>query len=180
MNPRELVDHIRSGPVKLVLYKPFRFHPRTPSSPREFNEFLQVLQSSETIRDVTCLSQLSLSISEEQWVLLVRTIGRIKDIQHLEFSCKPGSRDDFHPFQAVADAVNNAHSLCKLNVLTLRSFPRDDLSELTALANTLRKHTALQAFNWFDYTSRRAPRDLPWILCSGHCQLVPTSGRLSS
>jgi hypothetical protein len=159
MNPRELVDHIRSGPASLVLEGPLRFHRQTSSNPCDFNEFLQALQSSEMIRDVTCKSQLSLSISEDQWVLLVRTIGRIQDIQYLEFSCKPGSRD-FHPFQAVADAVNNAHSLCKLNVLTPGSLPRDDLSGLTALANALRKHTSLQEFNWFDYTSRQAPRDL--------------------
>jgi hypothetical protein len=48
MNPRELVDHIRSGPTKLVLGKPLRFRRRTRSNPCDFNEFLQALRSSET------------------------------------------------------------------------------------------------------------------------------------
>jgi hypothetical protein len=49
MNPRELVDHIRSGPAELVLDKPLRFRRRTRSNPCDFNEFLQALHSSETI-----------------------------------------------------------------------------------------------------------------------------------
>jgi hypothetical protein len=128
------------------------------ANPCDFNEFLQALQSSETIRAVTCKSQVRLRISEYQWVLLVRTLGRIKDIQHLEFFCQPGSRD-FYPFQGVADAVKNAHSLCKLTVLTylgsLNSYP----SGLIALANALREHTALQEFTWKGCDSRRGPRD---------------------
>jgi hypothetical protein len=87
-----------------------RFHRRTRSNPCDFNEFLQALQSSETIRDVKCCSQLDLGIAEDEWVLLVKTIGRIRDVRYLNFSCTHGSRD-FHPFQAVADAVNSAHSL---------------------------------------------------------------------
>jgi hypothetical protein len=50
MNPRELVDHIRSGPAELVLSKPLRFRRRTRSNPCDFSEFLQALQSTETIR----------------------------------------------------------------------------------------------------------------------------------
>jgi hypothetical protein len=49
MNPRELVDHIRNGPAKLVLDEPLRFRRRTRSNPCDFNEFIQALQSSETI-----------------------------------------------------------------------------------------------------------------------------------
>jgi hypothetical protein len=115
--------------------------------------------SSETIRIVICISQLLLRIPEDQWILLVRTIGRIQDIQYLEVYCTPGSRD-FQPLQAVADAVNNAHSLCILKVVTtFESFPRKPFGLIT-LANALRKHTALQEFTWRDYASRRAPRDL--------------------
>jgi hypothetical protein len=54
MNPRELVDHIRSGPANVVLNKPLRFRRRTRSNPCDLNEFLQALQSSETIRAVNC------------------------------------------------------------------------------------------------------------------------------
>jgi hypothetical protein len=45
-----------------------------------------------------------LEVSEDEWVLLVKTLGRIKGIKELSFSCQAGSRA-FHPFQAVAEAV---------------------------------------------------------------------------
>jgi hypothetical protein len=157
MNPRE----IRSGPAKLVLDKPLRFRRRTRSNPCDFNEFLQALQSSETIRTVTCKSHVLLSIAEYQWVLLVKALGRIQDIQHLRLQCSHGSRD-FHPLQAVADAVNNADSLFNLRVAVVTTIgsSASDLSGLIALANALREHTALQEFAWFDYVSWRGPRDL--------------------
>jgi hypothetical protein len=108
MNPRELVDRIRSGPAELVLRKPLRFRRRTRSNPCDFNEFLQALQSSETIRNVDCGDHMQLSITEHEWVLLVKTLGSIKGIDEITLRCIDGSHD-FHPFQAVADAVNNAH-----------------------------------------------------------------------
>ncbi len=95
MNPRELVDHIRSGPAKLVLDEPLRFRRRTRSNPCDFNEFIQALRSSETIRDVECSSHRRLGITEDEWVLLVKTIGRIKDIQNMRFSYSYSPRD-FH------------------------------------------------------------------------------------
>jgi hypothetical protein len=154
MNPRELVDHIRSGPAELVLDEPLRFRRRTRSNPCDFNEFLQALHSSETIRFVRCGSQLNLGITEEEWVLLVKTLGRIRYIHMLTLWCSAGSRD-FHPFQAVADAVNNARLLRKLVIAILEddTFPRDPPG-LTALANTLREHTALQRFGWVDGAPR--------------------------
>jgi hypothetical protein len=75
MSPRELVDHIYSGPAELVLDKPLRFRRRTRSNPCDFNEFLQALQSSETIRNFSCFSQLALGIIEDEWVLLVKALG---------------------------------------------------------------------------------------------------------
>jgi hypothetical protein len=91
--------------------------------------------------------------TEDEWVLLVKTLGSIKGIQHFELWCRAGSRD-FYPFQAVADAVKNAQSLCKLEiVLQDGTFPRDP-SGLTVLANALREHTALQEFGWVDICSR--------------------------
>jgi hypothetical protein len=155
MNPRELVDHIQSGPAELVLDKPLRFRRRTRTNSCGFNEFLQALQTSETIRTVNCESYQELGISKDAWVLLVKMLGSIKDIQQfeLEIFCAAGSRY-FDPFQAVADAVNNAKSLRKLVIgLERETFPRD-LSGLTALANALREHTALQEFFWFDFDSR--------------------------
>jgi hypothetical protein len=153
MNPRELVDHIHSGPANLVLDKPLRFRRRTRSNPCDFNEFLQALQSSETIRYIDCESYHTLGISEDEWVLLVKTLGTIRDIQRLDFFCKDASRD-FHPLQAVADAVNNAQSLLKLFVVQEReTFPRDP-SGMIALANALREHTALEEFGCVDFCSR--------------------------
>jgi hypothetical protein len=161
MNPRELVDHIHSGPAELVLDKPLPFRRLTHSNLCDFKEFLQALQSSETIRTVRCGSHREFNISENEWVLLAKALGCIKDIQHLDFFCEPGSRD-FNPYhQAVADAVNNAHSLCKLFVVThFGSFPSEPSSGLIALANALRELPALQEFIWFDFGSRQAPRDL--------------------
>ena len=69
MNAHELVDLIRSGPAQLMLDEPLRFRRRTRSNPCDFNEFLQALQSSETIQRVKCESHTELGISEDQWVL---------------------------------------------------------------------------------------------------------------
>jgi hypothetical protein len=153
MNPRELVDHIRSGPEKLVLNKPLRFRRRTRSNPCDFNEFLQALQSSVTIRTVQCGTPLELGLTEDEWVLLLKTTGRIRDIQNLTLGCSAGSRH-FRPFQAVADAVENAQSLCRLEIrLEGETFPGDP-SGLIALANALQEHTTLQEFMWGDVCSR--------------------------
>jgi hypothetical protein len=95
----------------------------------------------------------TLGYHRDEWVLLVKALGVIRDIQHLEFTCIPGSRG-FHSFQAVAEAVNSAQSLRKLRVGTVgTTFPRYP-SGLTALANALREHTALQEFIWGDLYSR--------------------------
>jgi hypothetical protein len=132
MNPRELAGHIRSGPAKLVLNEPLRCRRRTRSNPCDCNEFLQALQSTETIRAVRCASHIELGISEDEWILLLKTLGSIKEIKHLALNCESGSHN-FHPFQAVADAVNNTHSLHVLMVGVFDdSFPRDS-SGLTAL-----------------------------------------------
>jgi hypothetical protein len=152
MNPRELVDHIRSGPVELLLDAPLRFRRRTRSNPCDLNEFLQALRSSETIQTAVCSSLLDLGISENEWVLLVKTLGSIKCIDDLTFWCEAGSRD-YHHFQAIADAVDSAHSLRKLAIeIYGDTFPMDP-SGVNALANALREHTGLQEFTWFDSCS---------------------------
>jgi hypothetical protein len=125
------------------------------------NKSLYTVRSSETIRTVTCWSHADLGITEDEWVLLVKTLGSIKGINNLELFCAHGSRD-FHPFQAIADAVNNAPSLCELEFrMHDESFPRDP-SGMIALANALREHTALQDLAWYDFADRQevAPRDL--------------------
>jgi hypothetical protein len=154
MNSRELlVDHVRSGPSELVLYDPLRFRRRTRSNPCDFNEFLQALQSSETIRDITCGSHQELGIAEDEWVLLVKAIGRIKGIDDLKLHCTPGSRD-FQPFQAVACAVKNAQSLRKLRVVVEGETFLSDQSGLIALTSALRGHTTLHTFVWAEFGSR--------------------------
>jgi hypothetical protein len=151
MNPRELVDHIRSGPAELELLEPLRF--RRPN-PYDFNDFLLALRSSETIRTAWCLSHRELRITEDEWVLLVKTLGSIKGIKKLQLWCKAGSRD-FHPFQAFADAVSNAHSLCCLELFPKgETFPRDP-SGMDALANALLEHKALRDFRWDEYYGSR-------------------------
>jgi hypothetical protein len=157
MDSRELVDHIHSGPVDVELKKLLRFRRRTyfngHFNPCDFDKFLQALQSSETIRSVHCGWHQTLGITEEEWALLVKTTGRIRDIQNLTLCCRAGSRE-FCPFQAVADAVTNAHILCKVIIcLDGQTFPGHS-SGLTALANALREHTALREFAWFDCVFR--------------------------
>jgi hypothetical protein len=87
-------------------------------------------------------------------VHLVKTLGRIKGIQHLELKYVHGSLD-FHPCQVVADAVlNSAHSLLTtLQVLVLRDPRYVDQSGIVALANALRQHMAFQEFSWYDFCS---------------------------
>jgi hypothetical protein len=119
MDSRELVDQIRSGPAELVLDKPIHFRRRRcfngRFNPCDFDKFLQALQSSETIRTFYCGSHRELGISEDEWVLLVKALGRIRDIQTLCLCCRAGSRD-LCPFQAFADALKNARSLHKLKI----------------------------------------------------------------
>jgi hypothetical protein len=156
MNACELVDHIRSGPASLRLCTPLRFRPRRLHryNPCDFNDLLKALRCSETIRNVFGLSRLTMGISEEQWVRLVKTIGSIKGLEYLTLNCTPGSHD-FDPFHAVADAVKNAHSLVRL-IASVNwrspSFPRDP-SGMFALAKALRQHTNLQEFTWLDSCS---------------------------
>jgi hypothetical protein len=152
MNPRELVDYIHSGPEELNLDEPLRFRRRTRSNPCDFNEFLEALQSNETIRTVMCKYHEALGILEDEWVLLVKRLGSIKGIQSLTFNVTPGS-SRFRPFQAVAEAVSNAHSLQKLDFGLQEEICFSDPSGLIALANSLREHPALQEFNWFDFCS---------------------------
>jgi hypothetical protein len=152
MNPREFVDHIRSGPAKLALNKPLRFRRRTRSNPCDFNDFLQAVRSSQTIRISKCSSHTDLEITEDEWVLLVTTLGTMKGIEGLTLSCKPGSLD-FHPFQAIAEAVSNAQSLRILLISSYYAPCPSDTYGMIALANVLREHTALEAFGWADACS---------------------------
>jgi hypothetical protein len=180
MNPRELVDHIRSGPAELVLDNPLRFRRRARSNLCDFNEFLQALQSSETLQYVECYSQLDLGISDDEWVLLVKTLGSIKGIQNLSLDCAQISRD-FHSFQAVAEAVNSAHSLRELVVRLDDATFLGDSSGLTALASALREHKSLEDFTWVDWCPLlRVHRAVPLILCSRNYQLVPPSNEFTS
>jgi hypothetical protein len=143
----------------LVLDKRLRFRRRTRSNSCDFNEFLQALQSSETIRTIICKSHQELGILEDEWVFLLKTLGGIKDIRALKLSCRHNSRS-FDPFQTIAEAVNNAHSLRELEIVQQsQMFPKDPTG-LTALANALREHTALEEFTWLDWFSPCAPRDL--------------------
>jgi hypothetical protein len=77
----------------------------------------------------------------------VETLGSIRGIQNLTLDCSLGS-PNFHPFQAVADAVNNAHSLLTLQVMVPRESPHLVQSGILALANAIRGHAVLQEFSW--------------------------------
>jgi hypothetical protein len=105
-----------------------------------------------------CFSHLELGISDDEWVRLVKTFGSIKGIRHFELKCAHGSRD-FHPCQAVADAVNNTHSLLTLQVLVLRDPRHVDQSGIVALGDALRQHPALERFIWNDSSPPEAQQD---------------------
>jgi hypothetical protein len=104
--PREVVDHILSGPAAIKLQRPLGFRDQTCSNPCDFNEILQALRSSVTIRHVECFSREDLEITEDEWILLVQTLGCITGIQNLWFSISYAPYN-VHPFQAVSDAVND-------------------------------------------------------------------------
>jgi hypothetical protein len=160
MDVCDLVDRIRSDPAELVLEEPLRFRCRARSNPCDFNELLQALESSETIQTVNCESQLRLGISEDEWVILVDTLGSMRGIKNLRLSCRVGSRN-FDPFRVVADAVNNAQSLRKLDIdMEYETLFRDP-SGIAALANALREHSGLQEFTWNDFRSRLAAAQIP-------------------
>jgi hypothetical protein len=100
-----------------------------------------------------CGPHTDLEIIEDEWVHLIKMLGSIKGLQNLTLRCTSGSRN-FHPLQAVASALNNARSLHRLEIAQEREpFPRDP-SELFALANALREHTALEEFGWVDFCQR--------------------------
>ena len=60
----------------------------------------------------------------------------------------------FHPFRAIAKAVNSAPSLCKLTIVQDREAFSRDPSGLVAFANALREHTTLEEFMWIDSCDR--------------------------
>jgi hypothetical protein len=166
------VDHIRSGPAELMLSEPLRLNHPTGSNP--YNEFLRLLQSIETIRPVTCKAHMELESGFDEWVLLVQTIGRIKRIGDLDLYCDTDSQD-FHAFQAVADAVNSAHSLRTLKlrfIIQSETFPRDSL-HLTMLLESTR--ACGMSCELIDALSERPCRSRVFIICSEYCQLVLTS-----
>jgi tetratricopeptide (TPR) repeat protein len=151
----ELIDHIRSGPTKLIVDKPLCL---PHSNPCELFFYLQALQCSKTIRTIICKSHQELSISEDEWVLLVKTLGRIKDIDDLSFYCSPGSSRDFHPFQAVAEALNSARSsLRKLSMCLESATFVEDPSGQVSLANALQEQTCLQFFFWAEHGISSGP-----------------------
>jgi hypothetical protein len=154
MTPLELVNHIRSGPVTIVFDETLpRFRRRTRSNPCDFKEFLRALQCNQTIKIAECGSHLRLGVSEGEWVRLVMTLGSIKGMKSLKLDCSPGSCN-FRLFQAVAEAVNNAHSLRELFIsLDSLHFPKDP-SGIIKLASALREHSTLQAFCWGHRCSR--------------------------
>jgi hypothetical protein len=152
MNTRELMDYIRSGPRELELDEPLRFRRRTRSSPCDFNEFLEALKAYETIRSVECASRDQLCISEDKWVLLVNALGSIKGIEDLKLQIVSNNRN-LDPFQAVADAVNRAQSLRKLDMEVEGETLFRDPNGLAVLANALQGHSVLEEFAWFDFYS---------------------------
>jgi hypothetical protein len=104
-----------------------------------------------------------------------------QDIQYLDFLCVPRSHD-FRPFEAIADVVNSARSLSKLKIDLLgETFLLEihlDRLHLPMLFSTHPYRNSIGVI--FVLGGRQHRGTFPSILCSGHCQRVPTFGRRSS
>jgi hypothetical protein len=79
--------------------------------------------------------------------------GRIRDIENLEFNILSGSRD-FHPFQTIADGVNNTQSLNAVNLCLESHEILTDSSKLTAFANAIREHKNLEEVKLCEYSRK--------------------------
>jgi hypothetical protein len=113
MKPYELFDLIRlNNPNELELKHTLRFRRRSRSNPCSFDDLLQALQSNESIHTVRCQGKISLGITEEEWFLLVQTLGTILGLRQLSFLGQ--DVPNVPPVQAVADAVGSARLLRKL------------------------------------------------------------------
>jgi hypothetical protein len=83
-------------------------------------------------------------------MVLAQTLGCIAGIQNLMFhvSLLDHASRDFHPFQAIADAVNSAHSLRTLHI---RTWGDIGFRDPAGIANALREHSFLNNFDWLDF-----------------------------
>jgi hypothetical protein len=161
MNPRELVGHIRIGPRKLWLSKPTVERVPIRAVSTNFSNSCRS-QSNETIRQVFCFSRLQLCITKVEWILLVKTLGRIRGIQKLSFEFVSGSRD-FRPFEA------GAHFAGISNVSPPQEGLHHDrlgncwcLKELLQLGPATDVHLVLNTEHWFTVTDR---------IGQGHCNI---------
>jgi hypothetical protein len=86
---------------------------------RDFNDFFK----PTVARAGGCLLLLTFGIASQKMSPSYQ--DNWEDQRHsVWFDLEPGSRD-FHPFQAVADAVSSAHSLLKIVILSGDRSPRD-------------------------------------------------------
>jgi hypothetical protein len=146
LSPRGVVDYILSGPAKIEFMMPICFSNQTHSNPCDFNDLLQALRSNVTIRQVKCYMCQNMGFTEDEWVLLVQTLGCIAGIQNMCFIIDHVSY--YYSFQAISDAVNSAHSLHTLSISLNQLIIPGDPSGLTVLANALRQHPVLHSFHW--------------------------------
>jgi hypothetical protein len=151
MTLEDLVRHIQSGSTELVLDQRILFSRRRRRSELvDFGYFLQELQSNQTILSVECAPSTELGIPDHQWTSLVTAIGDIGPLQCLTLCCATAGA-----LVAVATAVQAATLVSKLTVRVsgLRSMS-SDVNGLLALANTLKHHSGLQTFVWYDSCGR--------------------------
>jgi hypothetical protein len=139
--------HIESGPENITFNYPLRFRRRTRSNPYSFDDFLQALRSSRTIRSVECHNHEGLGITESEWCRLVQTFSSIRGLTELVVAWQHGSLH-FHPLQAIADAVDSAALLEGLGLVTGNGLESMDPNDEAALAQSLRRHAMLCVFGW--------------------------------
>jgi len=146
MTPKELLEHIQSGPDEIELDFALCFRPRSRSNEYDdFNDLLQALRSNQTIRVVECHSHKSLGITESEWCRLLLAFASILCLKNLVVAWENGSLD-FHPLQVIAESVDSASSLEELFIASFGSDPADPIGEVT-LAQSLRHHGTLKDLN---------------------------------
>lgn len=143
--PQEVMDHIESGPENINFNYPLRFRRRTRSNPYSFDDFLQALRSSRTIRSVECHNHEGLGITESKWCRLVQTFSSIRGLTELVVAWQHGSLH-FHPLQAIADAVDSAALLEGLGLVKGNGLESMDPNDEAAMAQSLRRHAMLCVF----------------------------------
>ena len=144
------MEQVRSGPSELNLHNFVRFRRRTRRTHCSFDDFVQVLQQSQTIETVNVRVTFALGLSVSQWLQLLHAFGSMSCLRNLHFNSVRGLEagqpgDDYSiPMSVLADLLQNSATLEDLDIGWRVKGYSDDL---TVLANAFR-HSQLCGIVW--------------------------------